>query len=456
MTAAGPVPGRLRVAIVAANTFEYESRLLKTALTLAGDGHAVTVVAFAGAGLPSAARLAERVELRRVVLERRISSGLRPLPGPLRSGVLRAAGMAADAETLPVAPAGGADRLRAPFRRGLEILATVRRGRAWADAVAGVAPDAEVVHAKALIALPVARAAVRQTAGRHGRFVYDVADLHTESARLVKLPRVLRSIVRRREQGWVREAAGVLAATPALATEVARRFRIAPPIVVLNSPPAWHPETRGPIHSDRLATALGVTGGPGGRPIVLYQGAFRVDQGIEELVAATDDPAFVATGAIAAFLGFGHLETWLRAEVARRPDRMAVLPAVPEGELLDWTAGADVAFVGAPPRTANQRLTLPNKLFQALMAGVPIVVGTGTEHCRLATTEAVGRCCDIDSPASVALAIADLLAADPTTREALRAHCREVALDRYSWEETRGGLVQLYRRLAADGREDGR
>jgi glycosyltransferase involved in cell wall biosynthesis len=173
-------------------------------------------------------------------------------------------------------------------------------------------------------------------------------------------------------------------------------------------------------------------------------------------VAATDDPAFVATGAIAAFLGFGHLETWLRAEVARRPDRMAVLPAVPEGELLDWTAGADVAFVGAPPRTANQRLTLPNKLFQALMAGVPIVVGTGTEHCRLATTEAVGRCCDIDSPASVALAIADLLAADPTTREALRAHCREVALDRYSWEETRGGLVQLYRRLAADGREDGR
>jgi hypothetical protein len=267
MTAAGPVPGRLRVAIVAANTFEYESRLLKTALTLAGDGHAVTVVAFAGAGLPSAARLAERVELRRVVLERRISSGLRPLPGPLRSGVLRAAGMAADAETLPVAPAGGADRLRAPFRRGLEILATVRRGRAWADAVAGVAPDAEVVHAKALIALPVARAAVRQTAGRHGRFVYDVADLHTESARLVKLPRVLRSIVRRREQGWVREAAGVLAATPALATEVARRFRIAPPIVVLNSPPAWHPRTHPLRSSGDGARRHGRAGRSADRPL---------------------------------------------------------------------------------------------------------------------------------------------------------------------------------------------
>ena len=227
---------------------------------------------------------------------------------------------------------------------------------------------------------------------------------------------------------------------------------MATPIVLLNCPPAWRPEVAGAIASDRLATALGLDPAPtaGRRPIVLYQGAFRVDQGIEELVAATDEPALVATGAIVAFLGFGHLESWLRAEADRRPGRLAVLPAVPEAELLDWTAGADVAFVGAPPRTLNQRLTLPNKLFQSLMAGVPIVVGAGTEHCRLTEAERVGRCCDVDVPASIAAAIADLLAAGPDDRERLRAHCRSVALERYSWEATRGGLVELYRRLGAD------
>jgi glycosyltransferase involved in cell wall biosynthesis len=455
MTPAGPVPGRLRVAIVAANTFEYESRLLKTALTLAADGHAVTVVAFAGDGLPDAATLAERVELRRIVLDRRIATGLSPLPGVARAAILRAAGLSPGAETLPVTPARGLDRVRAPIRRGLEILATVRRGGAWAAAVAEAAPAAEVVHAKALIALPVAREAARRTAGRRGRFVYDVADLHTESARLVKLPGVLRALVRRREGRWVREAAGVLAATPAMAAEVARRFGVPAPVVLLNCPPAWRPSTPGPIRSERLATALATRTGEASEttgPIVLYQGAFRVDQGIEELVAAIDQPAFAARGAVAVFLGFGHLEAWLRAEAARRPGRMAVLPAVPEGELLDWTAGADVAFVGAPPRTVNQRLTLPNKLFQALMAGVPIVVGTGTEHCRLARAENVGRCCDVDAPASIAEAVAALLGAPPAEREALRAHCREVALERYSWEATRGGLIELYRRLAgADG-----
>jgi glycosyltransferase involved in cell wall biosynthesis len=227
---------------------------------------------------------------------------------------------------------------------------------------------------------------------------------------------------------------------------------VATPIVLLNCPPAWRPEVAGAIASDRLATALGLDPAPtpGRRPIVLYQGAFRVDQGIEELVAATDEPALVATGAIVAFLGFGHLEPWLRAQADRRPGRLAVLPAVPEAELLDWTAGADIAFVGAPPRTLNQRLTLPNKLFQSLMAGVPIVVGTGTEHCRLTEAERVGRCCDVDAPASIAAAIADLLAAGPDDRERLRAHCRSVALERYSWEATRGGLVELYRRLGAE------
>lgn len=455
MTATGPVPGRLRVAIVAANTFEYESRLLKTALTLADDGHSVTLVAFAGPGLPAAATLAERVELRRVVLDRRIASGLLPLPAAIRSALVRASGLAPDAEALPNAPARGVDRVRAPLRRGLEILATVRRGGSWAAAVAAAAPHADVAHAKALIALPVARAAVRRTAGGSGRFVYDVADLHTESARLVKLPAVLRALVRRRERSLVHQAAGVLAVTPAMADEVARRFAIAAPIVLLNCPPAWHPETPGPIASERLAAAIGLPPRPEGPPIVLYQGAFRVDQGIEELVAAIDDPALVASGVVVVFLGFGHLEAWLRAEAARRPGRMVVLPAVPEAELMDWTAGADVAFVGAPPRTLNQRLTLPNKLFQSIMAGVPIIVGEGTEHCRLTTAEGLGRCCDIDAPTSIAAAISELLAASPAERQALRARCRTVGLEKYSWESTRGGLIELYRRLADDRAEVG-
>jgi glycosyltransferase involved in cell wall biosynthesis len=127
-----------------------------------------------------------------------------------------------------------------------------------------------------------------------------------------------------------------------------------------------------------------------------------------------------------------------------------VLAAVPPSELLEWTASADLSFVGVPPRTLNQRLTLANKLFESLMAGTPVLVADGTEQCRLVSRERVGACCDVDSPRAIADAAAALLTARQADRAALRRHCRSVALERYSWERQCHGLVELYRRLAAE------
>ena len=58
---------------------------------------------------------------------------------------------------------------------------------------------------------------------------------------------------------------------------------------------------------------------------------------------------------------------------------------------------------------------------------------------------------DIDDPAAIAAACADLLSAPLAERRALRAHCRSVALARYTWDHTAVGLVELYRKLAREG-----
>jgi len=119
-------------------------------------------------------------------------------------------------------------------------------------------------------------------------------------------------------------------------------------------------------------------------------------------------------------------------------------------DLMTWTASSDVSFVGQPPRTLNQKMNLPNKLFESIMAGVPVVVSEGNEQCRLTSKEEVGVCVDIDDPAAIAAACADLLTAPPEERRALRAHCREVALSTYTWDHTAVGLVELYRKLARE------
>ena len=116
---------------------------------------------------------------------------------------------------------------------------------------------------------------------------------------------------------------------------------------------------------------------------------------------------------------------------------------------LEWTAGCDVSFVGQPPRTLNQRMNLPNKLFESIMAGAPVVVARDNEQCRLVSAEGIGRCASIDDPASVAEELAALLRMPADEHALLRDHCRSVALARYTWDGTAGDLVTLYRRLAA-------
>ena len=51
-------------------------------------------------------------------------------------------------------------------------------------------------------------------------------------------------------------------------------------------------------------------------------------------------------------------------------------------ELLDWVAAADVVAMPIQPSTLNHRLTTPNKLFEALAAGVPVVASDLPGHGR--------------------------------------------------------------------------
>jgi len=441
----------VRIAIVAANSVEFDSRLRRTAMALADDGHQVTIVGFSAAGLPARDRLSGRpdVPVVRVELDRRVATAFRPLPERLRGWLARLLGIDPEATVLPPGGATGLGRAMAAVRRLVEITAVVRRTGPWTRLLLEAAPDADVYHAKALIALPVIRAAARAGRGGGARFVYDLADLHTEAARLGRMPAWFRGLVRRREAGWIRDAAALTAVSEGVADEAVRRFGVPRPIVVRNCPPAWRPAEPRPQVPDRLRPAAGL---PPDCPVILYQGGFSVDRGIEELVAALDDPALRETGAAAVMLGYGRLRGWLMAEAARRPGRLAVIDAVPPDELPEWTAVADVGYVGQPPRTLNQRLNLANKLFESIMAGTPVLVADGTEHCRVVSVEAIGACADVDSPPAIASALVRLLTAPAYERERLRAHCRSVALARYSWETEQHGLVRLYRTLAGAAR----
>ena len=53
--------------------------------------------------------------------------------------------------------------------------------------------------------------------------------------------------------------------------------------------------------------------------------------------------------------------------------RIHFLDPVSQDELLSWTAGADIGIVPYPPIDLNSRLCTPNKLFEFIVAEVPIL-----------------------------------------------------------------------------------
>ena len=63
-------------------------------------------------------------------------------------------------------------------------------------------------------------------------------------------------------------------------------------------------------------------------------------------------------------------------ELAGQPrfrGRVSVIDPVPPEALLEWTASADVMLMAIQPTTLNHRYTTPQKLWEAIAAGVPVV-----------------------------------------------------------------------------------
>ena len=118
-------------------------------------------------------------------------------------------------------------------------------------------------------------------------------------------------------------------------------------------------------------------------PLVLHQGAPAPDRGGEQLIEAMAElPA-----AHLVFLGsspFSGYEDGLRerAVAAGLGDRVHFLPSVPLDRLLEHTADADVGVSLLQDTCENHRLALPNKVFEYVAAGVPVVVSELPELTR--------------------------------------------------------------------------
>jgi glycosyltransferase involved in cell wall biosynthesis len=153
-------------------------------------------------------------------------------------------------------------------------------------------------------------------------------------------------------------------------------------------------------------------------------------------------------------MGYGVLRPEIQALAARAraAKRIHFLPPVPPADVTSWVAGSDVVAMPLEPLNLNLRLATPNKLWEAIAAGVPVVgpdfeqfrrIVHGGPHGRL------GVLFDEHTPEAIASAMHELLAMPRDDRQAIRARCRRAAAGRWNWSAEARTLIGLYANLPA-------
>ena len=151
--------------------------------------------------------------------------------------------------------------------------------------------------------------------------------------------------------------------------------------------------------------------------------------------------------------GAGYFEKTV-ADAARRLSNVRFLGHVPPADVPQLTAKFDAVFCGYDPDNPNARYSAPNKLFDALAAGRPLLSGDYGEVGEIIARHRCGATVHRFVPAELRAALDRL--ADPDFRK--EAGDRAAALGRgeYDWDRVRLRLPALYASLGITGESDRR
>ena len=163
------------------------------------------------------------------------------------------------------------------------------------------------------------------------------------------------------ERRYIRRADCVVTAGDMDAEFLADRYTIKRPHVVRNLP-----RYREVSRNHQLHDMLGFSHAT---PICLYTGGLQEGRGIPLMLALAGDipeAAFV-------FVGSGPLRDAI-THAGTHLSNVHHLPAVANSEVVDLAASATLGFALIEPISLSYQYALPNKLFEYIMAGTPVIV----------------------------------------------------------------------------------
>ena len=262
--------------------------------------------------------------------------------------------------------------------------------------------------------------------------VYDSHEYYTETPELINRP-LVRGIWERIERSIFPRLTDVITVNESIAGLYEKKYGIKLNVV------RNIPRTVSPVEV-KSRKELGL---PDDRKIVLMQGAgINIQRGAEESIEAMK----YVEGAILLIIGSGDVIGQLRkmSEMPGLNGKVMFLPKMPYTELMQHTRVADIGLTLDKDTNINYRYSLPNKLFDYIHAGIPVLASRLPEICRIVEGYNVGLICENHDPAEIARMI-NLMLNDETSRADWKVNLRKAASE-LTWENEENVLKSVYRK----------
>lgn len=179
---------------------------------------------------------------------------------------------------------------------------------------------------------------------------------------------------------------------------------------------------------------------PADEKILLYQGGIQAGRGLEKIIKAV--PLFKE--GILVFIGDGRIKPDLEKMVGELnlKDKVKFLPKVPVEDLPKYTRNAYLGFQVLNNTNFNHYSASSNKLFEYMMAGVPVVACSFPEIKKVVEREKVGVCVDSHNYESIAEGVNYLLT-NQQLRDTLSENC-SISRKKYNWDEEKQLFLSVY------------
>ena len=270
------------------------------------------------------------------------------------------------------------------------------------------------------------------------KLVYDSHEF--ELGRNAKRNKLQLVLIKHLERKAIKKSSFTIVVNDSIADELVKIYKLKRrPLVVRNIPDRWdmnpdecvqtRRELMGQFHGDNYT--------------IMYHGGLCKNRGIEQLLEAVNGLDAINLLLIGNPESEGYMNFLKANFIDGMSGKVVVMPAVLHAILWKYIGAVDLCVAPIIPKCRSYYFALPNKLFEAIQAGTPLLVSDLPEMKRIVEGYKIGECVDSEDVESLKRKILEMKAngKEPYIEGLAKAR------DELTWENEKKALSRAYSQM---------